>query len=375
MFIPRATAWLLTLALAIGSLAGCSAPVHTDSAAPAVPVTPVVEREVTEFIVKGTTAATQSVEIRPGVSGFIVEQKFKNGADVKKGDVLFVIDPRPFQADLQRAEADLGSAEAAQKLANAELKRATELRAKDALSVQDFDAKAAAAVEAKAAVTSAQAARETARLNLEFSSITAPIGGFIGKPSVSVGSLVSQDPKQDPLATIRALDPIYACAQLDELALLNILRAKAADTESASETRIAMQLPDEDGFQHEGVVDFADNTMDPSTGTFGVWGLFPNPGLIIGAGLAVRVRLPAGTPAKVLLVPDNAVETDANGAFIRVVNADGIVAIRRVKAGAWQADGTRIISGAVAAGDNVVVGSAPALLPGQRVQTVTSPQK
>lgn len=369
----RAKAWLGTLTIAAAALTGCNAPVDTDPTAPpdpTVPVTSIIEREVTEFIVEGTTAAAYMVELRPGVSGFITEQKFKNGALVKRGDVLFVIDPRPFEADLERAEAEVTSTEAARQLADTELKRATELRSKDAISAQDFDVKAAAAVEAKAAETAAQAALITAKLNLEFSSVTAPIDGLIGKPNVSVGSLVTQDPKQDPLATIRTLNPIYVRAELDELALLNILRSQVAAPGSAPETKMAMRLPDEKNFEHEGVVDFADNAMNPSTGTFSIWGLFPNTNHTIGAGLSVRARLPAGAPAKFLLVPHNAVHTDAKGAFLRIINDDNLVEIRRVHTGAWQEDGTRIVSGPIAAGENVAVGATPELIPGQRVQTV-----
>lgn len=375
MFPIHSTAQVFLLTLATVVLTAGRAPASTDPATPTVPVTHIIEREVTEFIVKGITAATQAVDIRPAVSGFVTEQKFKNGAVVKKGDVLFVIDPRPFEADLQRAEAEVTGAEAAQQLADIELKRATELRSKDAISAQEFDIKATAAVEAKAAVTAAQAVRETAKLNLEFSSITAPIDGLIGKPNVSVGSLVTKDPKQDPLATIRTLNPIYARAELDELALLNILRAQAPPPESAQEIKIAMQLPDEADFAHEGVVDFADNTVDPSTGTFSIWGLFPNANHTIGAGIAVRVRLPAGSPAQFLLVPHNAVHTDAKGTFLRIVTPDNIVEIRRVRAGAWQPNGTRIVSGPISAGETVVVGATPTLLPGQRVQTVPARQR
>lgn len=374
MTTPTTRALRITLVFVASACTGCDARTAADST-PTVPVTPVVEREVTEFIVEGTTAATQTVDIRPAVSGFITEQQFKNGAAVKNGDVLFVIDSRPFQADLQRAEAELNRANAARQLADTELKRATQLRAEDTISAQDFDAKAAVALEADATVAAARAAHEMAKLNLEFSTIKAPIDGFIGQANVSVGSLVTQDPRQDALATIRTVDPIHARAQMDERALLNVLRAKADTATSTPETKIAMQLPDEDGFLHEGAVEFADNTVDPSTGTFAVWGIFPNPDRIIGAGMSVRLRLPAGSPMKALLVPQDAVDRDTNGPFLRIVNTDGVLETRRVKAGAWQPDGTRIVSGPVTAGENIVVGAAPALLPGQRVQTVPARQQ
>lgn len=349
-------AWVVVLGLSVAFAAEA-----------AVPVAPVVEREVSEFIVDGTTAATQSVDLRPAVTGYIVEQKFKNGAAVKKGDVLFVIDPRPFQADLDRAESELNRSEAARQLAEADLQRATELRAKNALSAQDYDTKASAALQARAAAAGARSARDAAKLNLDFTSITAPIDGLIGQPNVSVGSLVTQDPRQDPIATIRTIDPIHARAEVDERQLLNFLRARAARPDDAAPDKIAMQLPDETGFPHEGVVDFADNTIDPASGKFHVWGRFPNPDRLIGAGLSVRLRLPAGTPSKALLVPQDAVATDADGACVRVVNSDGMIETRRIKAGAWQQDGTRIVTGAISAGENVIVGATPS---GQPVQTV-----
>ena len=351
-------------------LSGCRQQATHATIAPAHPVAPVTEREVKEFIVIGKTAATQSVELRAAVSGYITAKKFKSGSTVKKGDVLFEIDPRPFQADLDRTEAGVSRSEAVRQLAETELRRATELRAKNALSAQDFDAKAAAALEAQAAVASARAARDTAKLNLGFTSIVAPIDGLIGQPSVSVGSLVTQDPRQSAIAVIRTLDPIHARAEIDGIQLLNFLRARSSHQEDTDMAKIAMQLPDETGFPHEGVVDFADNTVDPDTGKFSIWGLFPNPELIISAGQTVRLRLPAGTPAKVLLVPKDAIATDAAGSYVCVVNADGVVEVRRVEAGAWQEDGTRIVAGPVCCGENVIVGSAASLQSGQRVQTV-----
>lgn len=334
-----------------------------------VPVAAVVEREVGEFIVNGQTAATQSVALRPAVTGYIVEQKFKSGATVKKGEPLFIIDPRPFQADLERAEAELSRSEPARQLAEAEYQRASDLRAKNALSAQDFDAKAAAALEARATAAGARAARDTAKLNPEFTTITAPVEGLIGQPGVSVGSLVTQDPRQDPIATIRTIDPIHARADIDERQFLNFLRARAGRGADDQVEKIAMQLPDETGFPHEGVVDFADNTVDPATGKFHVWALFPNPDRLIGAGLSVRLRFPAHAPVKSLLVPADAIISENGRDALRVVNADGIVELRTVAAGAWQQDGNRIVSGSISAGENVIVGANQLVLPGQSVST------
>ena len=356
--------------LVAACLSGCGRQTAAVADAPAVPVAAVEEREVSEFLVDGKTAATQSVEIRPAVTGYIIAQQFKNGAAVKKGDVLFEIDPRPFQADLDRAEAELSRAEAARQMAETELARATELRAKSALSAQDFDTKATAALEAKAGAAAARAARDTAKLDLGFASVVAPINGLIGQPAVSVGSLVTQDPRQSAMAVIRTLDPIHVRADIDEMQLLNFLRARAAQPEGADAAKIAMRLPDEEDYPHEGVIDFADSAIDPETGKFSVWGLFPNTELIIAAGQSVRLRLPAGSPVKVLLVPQDAVATDAAGTFVRVVNADGVVETRRVSAGAWQDDGTRIVTGPLRSGENVIVGPTAAVQSGQRVQTV-----
>ncbi len=357
-------------------LAACKETPVATQPPPAVTVAPVEEREVQDFVVfTGRTAAVQSVDVRARVSGYLTEQKFKDGAEVRKGDVLFVIDPRPYQADYDRAQAEFNRAEAERQLAELEFARTKELRAKNAVSAQDFDAKAASMMSAQASAAGARAARDTAKLNLEFTSITSPIDGLAGRASVTPGNLVTPDMKE-PLTTIVTMDPLYAYAEIDERQLLKYLRLNEEIRKSVAQgqkepedaDRIEMQLADETGFPHEGEIDFADNRLNTDTGTITFRGVFPNTGKILGPGLFVRLRLPGGLPYRALLVPQEAIGTDQGQRFVYVVKDDDTVDYRRVTAGALQDDGTRAITGAIARGERVIVDGLMKARPGEKVK-------
>ena len=361
---------------AVVPLASCKEAPPAAQTPPAVTVAPVEEREVQDFVVfTGRTAAVQSVDVRARVSGYLAEQKFKDGAEVKKGDVLFVIDPRPYQADYDRAQAEFNRAEAERQLAELEFARTKELRAKNAVSAQDFDAKAARMMSTQAEAAGARAARDTAKLNLEFTSITSPIDGLAGRASVTPGNLVTPDMKE-PLTTIVTTDPLYAYAEIDERQLLKYLRLNEEVRKSVAEGQKApedvnsleMQLADETGFPHEGKIDFADNRLNTDTGTITFRGVFPNNDKILGPGLFVRLRLPGGLPYRALLVPQEAIGTDQGQRFVYVVNPDDTVDYRRVTAGALQDDGTRAITGDIAPGDRVIVDGLMKARPGLKVK-------
>ena len=218
----------LLLAVPVLLLAGCGQPSSQEAPPPTVTVAKVQERELQDFVVfTGRTAAVETVDIRARVSGYLVETKFRDGTEVKKGDPLFLIDPRPYQADLDRAQAEFDRAQADNQLAGIEYTRARDLRAKNAISAQDFDIKAAAYLKTQGGLAAAKAALDTAKLNLEFTTITSPINGQTSKASVTPGNLVTPDMKE-PLTVVVSTNPIYAYADIDERQLLKFLRLQNA---------------------------------------------------------------------------------------------------------------------------------------------------
>ena len=361
------------LLLAATTLLALSACGRQDAAAPPPPtvtVAPVREQVIRDYVVfTGRTDAVETVEIKARVSGYLTETKFKDGQEVKKGDVLFVIDPRPYQADLDRAQAQFDRAQADLQLAAIEFNRTRELRVKNAVSAQDFDAKSAAYLKAQGGVASAKADLDTAKLNLDFTTITSPIDGQASKASVTPGNLVTPDMKT-PLTVVVSTDPIYAYADIDERQLLKYIRLQNAesaksDTGSVPETTpdqrkhpktpIHLQLADEKGFPHEGFIDFADNRVNPETGTIPIRGVFKDENNLLGPGMFVRLRFPGGADYKATLVPQEAIGTDQGQKFVYVVKSDGTADYRRVDPGAIQDDGWRAVTGPIQAGENVIV--------------------
>jgi len=358
----------LPLVLALSS---CNKEAAPTAPPPVVTIAPVQEREIQDFaVVTARTDAVASVEIRARVSGYLTETKFKDGQLVKKGDVLFVIDPRPYQADLDRATANYNSAQADLKLAEIEFARTKALRDKNAVAAQDFDTKSAALMKAQAALASARAAYDTAKLNLDFTTITAPIDGQTSKASVTPGNLVTPDMPM-PLTTIVSTDTVYAYADIDERQLLRFMRlnndAKDAGTHPHKPSAVFLQLADEKDFPHEGVIDFADNRVNTDTGTISIRGIFGNKSDMLGPGMFVRLRFPAGKKFMALLVPQESIGTDQGQKYVFVVEPDGTVDYRRVEPGAIQDDGWRVVTGAVKAGENVIVEGIMKARPGEKV--------
>src|SRR5438045_5711756 len=237
-----------------------------------VNVVTVVEKEVNEWDeFTGRLNPVESVEIRPRVSGYITEIRFNAGAIVKKGDLLYVSDPRPYQADFDRAAAEVERMDAQLKLAQIELNRATDLRGKATISASEFDQKAATYQGAAAAKSSAEAAKNAAALNLEFTQIKSPIDGRVSDQRITVGNLVQPGAGPDSLlTTVVSVDPIYAKVDADENALLKYVKlSEQGKRVSARTAKIPawVELGNETDFPHEGYVDFVDNRLDPSTGT------------------------------------------------------------------------------------------------------------
>src|SRR6201989_208843 len=275
---------------------GCKKAAVTQQPPLPVNVVAVVDKEVNEWDeFTGRLDPVESVEIRPRVSGYITEIHFEAGAIVKKGDLLYVIDPRPYQADFDRAAAEVDRMDAQLKLAQIELNRAKELRAKNTISASEFDQKAATYQGASAATASAVAAKNAAALNLEFTQVKSPIDGRVSDERITLGNLVQPGAgPENVLTTVVSVDPIYAKVDADENAILKYVKlSEQGKRVSARTAKIPawVELGNEADFPHQGYVDFVDNRLDPGTGTVRARAVLKNwnPNLIT-PGFFVRVR-------------------------------------------------------------------------------------
>jgi len=374
-------------------------------APPEVPTIPVAHPKpgiVTDYVeYTGRTNAKDNVSIQPRVTGYLTEMPFREGAEVKKDDLLFVIDPRPYEAQLAAANAQVALSQAAVDYATATNKRFIDLRKKEptAVSERELDQYKALEDQARANLKVAEANRASAKLNLEWTKVRSPIDGYISRYYLTVGNLVNQDVTQ--LTTVVSVDPMYVYFDMDEPTFLRLnkayaegkilpvkrdmmatpaavagavallgsppgqgaLLACAAQVAESSilEFPVEMALPGEDGYPHKGVINFVDNQVNPATGSIPVRGLFENPRPKHGRplmvpGMFVRVRLPIGTPHPALLVIDRAVTSDQGLKYVYVVDADNKVQSRKVSVGPLQGDGLRVISEGLKPDDWVVVG-------------------
>lgn len=375
---PFSFGQLLPLAASLaaaGLFAGCHAqPSARPGAAPpppAVTVAPVEERELVEHEeVVGRTDAVDSVEIRPRVSGYIQEVRFQAGQKVKKGEVLFVIDPRTRQAAFERAEAELRRAQSALDNAKAEAARAERLLGTKAISKEESDTRAWKLADAQAALLAAQAARESARLELEFCEVRSPIDGRVSRALVTPGNNVSGvDGNTTLLTTVVSVDPIYVLSDVDEATALRFKRlAQQQGLGRDAQGRIAVEmgLADEPNFPRQGFVESVDNRLNPETGSILVRMSFPNPDELLIPGLFVRARIPVGRPQKTLLISDRAIGTDQSQKFVLTLTATNTLAYRPVKIGP-AVDGQRVIREGLRAGEKVVVNGLAKVRPGMPV--------
>ena len=321
-----------------------------------VTVSKPVQKEVenwNEFT--GRTAAVNLVNITARVSGYIVNIPFKEGDIVHKGDLLFQIDPRPYQDVYDQAVGQLKQAKANQQLQDATFERQDRLRQTGVIAKEDYDTAVSNKSQAAAQVVSAQAAVNSAQLNLEFTHVTSPIDGRASRQLVNIGNLVQADATQ--LTTVVSIDPIYAYFSMDELAALTYQRlvqtGKLASTQDGH-APVYLQLQDETGFPHAGAVDFSDNTFDASTGTRLVRGSFPNPDGFLTPGSFVRVRLAASPKYDALLVADRAIGSDQDQSFVFVVDSKNIARLRHITTGQL-ADGLRVVKSGLQPNDVVIV--------------------
>jgi RND family efflux transporter MFP subunit len=336
---------------------------------PEVTVAAAVSRKVTdsgEFT--GRFEAVERVEVRPRVSGYISSVNFKEGSDVRKGDVLFIIDPRPYQAERDKAAAGLAQARSQLALAISERERATKLLAQHALSQEEYDTRTAGNEQAQANVEAAKAALDAAALNLEFTRVTAPISGRISRALVTSGNFVTNG--QTPLTTLVSLDPIYVTFDGDEQEYLRYIKGARDDADDGHGTRNPVQvgLANESGFPHQGVMVFIDNALDPMTGTIRSRALFDNHEREFTPGLFARIRLLGSSQHDAVLVNDSAIGTDQTVRYVLVVGKDNKVEYRPVQLGPV-VDGLRVVQSGLTAGETIVVNGLQRVRPGAQVST------
>lgn len=341
----------------------------------AVTVAPVLEREISEWDeFTGRLEAKDAVEIRPRVSGYITRVTFDEGKEVKKGEVLFEIDPRPYQAELARAEAELEHARSAAALAASDVQRAGKLVAAQAISREEYDSRTSAEAQGGATVKAAEAAVRTARLNLDWTRVRAPISGRVSNAMVTPGNLVEAGPPSATLlTTVVSLDPMYVYFDSDEQTYLRYANRARNNGSNWREARLPVYLglADEEGFPHEGRLDFVDNQVDPNTGTIRTRAVFSNRSRALTPGLFARVKLVGTQKTKALLVRDAAIGTDQDRKFVLVVGPGDTLAYRPVVPGRLS-DGLRIVTAGLEARDRVVVNGLMRVRPGMKVAPTLS---
>lgn len=378
--MPRLT--LLTIlggAMVLAFGTGCdsaqSSPKTSLPPPPTVTVAPVEVREIVhydEFTAR--LDSPESVEIRPRVSGYLTEIRFHAGDLVHKGDTLFVIDPRPKQALVDRAEAEVQRAKVRLDIATREARRAETLYQTQAISIEEADQRRWAQTDAEAALRVAEALRETARLDLEYCTVRSPIDGRVSRALVTVGNNVSGvDGFTTLLTTVVSVDPMYAYSDMDEASLLKfrgLLRRGLLATNATGKVEVEMALGDDTGFPRRGFVESIDNRIDPGTGSLLVRAQFANPDGTLLPGLFARLRIPSSPRESALLISEAAIGTDQSQKFVLTLTSSNTVAYRPVVLGPL-IDGKRVIRSGLQAGESVVVNGQMRVQPGMPVTPQT----
>jgi RND family efflux transporter MFP subunit len=324
----------------------------------------------------GHLDAVEMVEIRPRVAGYIDSIHFQEGTEVKAGDLLFVIDPRPYQADLDHAQAQRQQAETHLELTRNDLKRAESMRGTKAISEEEYDTRSNAVREAEAALVAARANEATARINLDYTQIKAPISGKIGRRLVTAGNFVQlqgNGGSATVLATIVSVNPIYCYFDVEESAFLKYRSsAKVAETISGGLV-CELALVNEEGFAHRGRLDFFDNQVNPQSGTIRLRAVFENGDRALVPGMFANLRVLADPPVQTLVVPDVAVQSDQGYKFVYVANAEDKVETRSIKIGRAHGPLRAVVEG-LKPDDRVIVNGLMLLRPGAKVviQTLES---
>ncbi|MCU1240072.1 MAG: efflux transporter, family, subunit [Candidatus Acidoferrum typicum] len=364
---------MLVIGLAIVAVlnGGCSSSAQPKAPAPAeVSVAEVICKQIgdnDEFT--GRLEAVHAVELRPRVSGYLQSVHFKEGEIVRAGDLLFQIDPRPFQAEVDRLKGELSQAKAQRSRAQSDFERAERLHNNDGMSAEEYDRRAAVRSEAEARIASTEAALRGAELNVEFTRVTAPINGRVGRAEITEGNLVEGGAGQiKPLTTLVSLDPIYVYFDVDEQTYLKYARVTQTRTTGSHELRseARLGLADEDGFPHVGQVSFVDNQVSSSTGTIRLRATFVNKKFTLTPGLFARIRLQGGGAQSGCLARDEAVITDLNQKYVYVLGKNNTLTYRPVKLGPMT-EGLRVVRDGLQEGDVIVISGLQRVRPGASV--------
>nr|WP_246794737.1 efflux RND transporter periplasmic adaptor subunit [Burkholderia perseverans] len=336
-----------------------------DAPAPAADVDAavVISRTITDWQrYTGRLEAIDQVDVRPQVPGTIVAVHFRDGALVRQGDLLFTIDPRPYQAEVDRAAAQLAAAEARAAYASADAARAERLIADNAIARRDYDEKHNAAREAAAGVKAAQAALEAARVNLGYTRIVAPVAGRVSRAELTTGNSVSTGANAPVLTTLVSVSPIYVAFEVDEQTYLRYL-----GRDRNARVPVSLGLADESGYSRDGAVSSVDNRLDPSSGTVRVRARFDNADGALVPGLYARVKVGGGRAHPAILIDDAAVGTDQSKQYVLVVDAANRVQYREVRLGGLH-DGLREVEAGLAAGERIVVNGTMRVRPNDLVR-------
>ena len=343
--------------------------------APKVTIASVEEKMLTEYEeIVGRVDATETVELRARVSGHLDAVHFDAGQFVKKGDLLFTIDPRWYRAQFDLASAQAAEARAHAAVAERESKRAADLLAASAISTEEADARESRAIEARAALASAEASLAVARLDLEHTEVRAPISGRVSRAIITPGNLVSGAPGNATLlTTIVSVGDAFVYADVDESTVLKFNRLVRENRLPSEGGRVPvdMQLADETGYPRHGFIESTDNRLNPATGSLALRLVFSNTDHALVPGMFARVRLPVSGPQPTLLISERAIGTDQSQKFVLAVGDDNTAVYRTVKLGG-SADGKRIIRTGVNSGDRIIVNGLQRVRPGMIVNPETA---
>lgn len=368
-FPPRIAVLALMGLAGTSLLTGCDPRVAQAAVAaealpgPEVSVAEVLERQITNYQeFTGRIEAVERVELRPRVSGYIESVAFREGAEVEQGQVLFVIDQRPYEAELKRTRAELARAESALRQARGEHARAVKLLALRALSQEEFDARTAGIEKAAADVQAAHAAVDAAELDLSFTRVRAPISGVVGRAAITAGNFVTSG--QTLLTLLVSVDPVYVRFEGDEATYLRqVQHAREGGATAPAEQPVWVGLANEEGYPHQGLLVFTDNELDVRTGTISARARLANRDRLFTPGLFARVRLGEGATHPAILIDDRAVGTDQTRRFVYVVGPDNSLEFRQVELGALHA-GLRVVREGLEPGERIVVNGLMRVRPG-----------
>jgi RND family efflux transporter MFP subunit len=365
----------LTVALATGSGCNSAAPAAAEQPVPKVTVTAAVQQETTDFDdYIGRTEASETVEVRARVFGYLKTIEFKDGDFVAEGQTLFTIEPDEYDAIHQQSVARVALNTANLELAKAKLARDEKLVQSKAVSREEYEESVAAVLSAEATITAARADANRTALDLKYAEVKAPIAGRIDRAFVTKGNLLTGGQTSGTLLTkIVKEQPMYVYFDVDERSLLQYMRQRSATRDSAPgslrELGVAcyVQLADEEDFPHQGQLDFIASEVNAGTGTARLRGAFANEQRDLASGLFVRVRIPVSQPYSALLIPERALATDQNIKFVYVVGGDGAAARRTVELGTQRGE-MRIVTAGLQAGERVIVKGLQRVRPGQKVE-------